>query len=278
MVLFLALVSFIGTAQDNQSIISSYLAKNAPSLGLNSSDVSEFTITSATTLSNKEVKVVYLLQRINNVNVSGASATVVIKNGEVLSFKHGFVSDLSAKTDISSASLSPVQAVNSAANHLGLQGESNVMVTDYKSREDLLIENVTDTNYEAPLYYEISDNDRYILTYEVIVKDPKGAWWNAKVNASNGQLLNKVNMTITCNFDLPYETDAVINNHKSHSHTVEKNGQSNLVDSYSKISPFSASASSALVSDGAIYNAYPLRVESPLHGDRVILNLSLIHI
>lgn len=272
MVLFLALVSFIGTAQDNQSIISSYLAKNAPSLGLNSSDVSEFTITSATTLSNKEVKVVYLLQRINNVNVSGASATVVIKNGEVLSFKHGFVSDLSAKTDISSASLSPVQAVNSAANHLGLQGESNVMVTDYKSREDLLIENVTDTNYEAPLYYEISDNDRYILTYEVIVKDPKGAWWNAKVNASNGQLLNKVNMTITCNFDLPYETDAVINNHKSHSHTVEKNGQSNLVDSYSKISPFSASASSALVSDGAIYNAYPLRVESPLHGDRVILN------
>jgi hypothetical protein len=45
------------------------------------------------------------------------------------------------------------------------------------------------------------------LAYEII-KAPNSHWWSTKINASNGTLLEKADLMISCNFDFPVETDA----------------------------------------------------------------------
>lgn len=265
-ILMLSLFAFTVNAQNYEGIISSYMTMNKSSLDLKTTDLN-FEITSATTLTNKEVKVVYLLQTFNNVRVTNASATVTIINDEVTNFKHRFVKNLSDKVIAGRIGMSPVQAVQSATAELGLTNSLNVFVTDETTRQDVRLESLSSESFSSEMYYELDDNSsNYVLTYDTTIKDPSGPWWKVKINAATGQIVKKYNLVISCNFDNGVVTDQKILDHSKHSHTSIKNGQSVLIDAKSK-----SSLTSAIAADGAIYNAYPLRVESPSHGDRVLL-------
>jgi hypothetical protein len=50
-------------------------------------------------------------------------------------------------------------------------------------------------------------------------------WWYTQISASDGKLLGQSDLVISCNFDLPVETDAIPvskKNHKNHAHSYEK--------------------------------------------------------
>jgi hypothetical protein len=60
------------------------------------------------------------------------------------------------------------------------------------------------------------------LAYEILVKAPDAHWWYTKINASDG---TPWHLMISCNFDVPVETDAMPftqREHKNHSHSYEK--------------------------------------------------------
>jgi hypothetical protein len=62
------------------------------------------------------------------------------------------------------------------------------------------------------------------LAYEILVKAPDAHWWYTKINASDGTSW-KIDLMISCNFDVPVETDAMPftqREHKNHSHSYEK--------------------------------------------------------
>lgn len=263
------LISFQGISQDFQGIIDNYLTQNASRHNLEPADVQNFGITSHTKVTNKDYDVAYLQQTYNGIKVAGTAATVVINNNEVVSFKHSFTNDLASKVNASTATLSPADAVRKAAMHLGLQGVDNVKVTDYNTRDDVLLANVNNSNFFSPLYFQKNQNNQYELTYEVIVKDPGLHWWLARVNASNGDLIFKADLNLTCNFDNRV-TDAKPHDHRSHSHTFSTNKKSVLLKA--KNDATNESRAFSILFDNSSYNAYPLRVESPIHGERTIIN------
>ena len=114
-----------------------------------------------------------------------------------------------------------------------------------------------------------------MLTYEIIVKEPTPHWWLSKINVSTGELVSKYDLNISCNFNAPVVTDAApnLNSHISHKHILNTKAPSVL---NRENTTFRAS-NAGLLNDGAIYNAYPLRVETPIHGEReLLINPSLI--
>lgn len=265
-VLALGTFAFQGNAQDYRGIIESYIDANASKLDFEPAKV-DFAINSATTLANKDNRVVYLSQAYNGVKINGTSAVVIINNGIVRHFNYKFENDIEPQIAQSQISLSKMEALSSAVNQLGLGGDERVVVSDYKSGEDLPVSQV-DESITVPMYFQKTD-DGYRLAYEMIIKD-NIHWWTVKIDAQNGEILLQQDLVITCNFDAPRATDQKIESHENHAHTTERNGQSILVDANTRINT-NATASSSMLSDGAIYNAYPLRVESPLHGERATL-------
>jgi hypothetical protein len=111
-----------------------------------------------------------------------------------------------------------------------------------------------------------------------LAKAPNSHWWSTKINASNGTLLEKADLMISCNFDFPVETDAKPSrksSHKNHSHSYEKDnlhfnfkndGKNTVVlKSKSNVAAVSEAA------DGSKYTAFALGVETPNHGLRTLI-------
>jgi extracellular elastinolytic metalloproteinase len=68
---------------------------NLNNLELSATDLTDFKILSKGTLYNKRFKTAYLQQEVNGIPVAGTSATILIKDGKILKFRHVFVSRLS---------------------------------------------------------------------------------------------------------------------------------------------------------------------------------------
>jgi Zn-dependent metalloprotease len=83
--------------QDNKTTIAIYTGANLTNLELSLTDITNFKILSDATLFDKEFKTAHLQQKFNGIPVSGTSATVLIKEREILKFNHVFVADICTK-------------------------------------------------------------------------------------------------------------------------------------------------------------------------------------
>ena len=87
---FLAILLFcctlLSSAQDNKTIISSYISTNLSDLQLSPTDLTDFKILSIGTLSNKEYKVAYLQQEVYGIPVAKTHATVLLKDDQIIKF------------------------------------------------------------------------------------------------------------------------------------------------------------------------------------------------
>ena len=279
---FFLILSIISNAQDKKDLIKNYLLANFTSLNLSVTDANQFTITSYGTLKNPDFLIAYLQQEVGGVKIANTAATVVFKKNVVTSFKHTFIKNIPASISNQTASLKPDQAAKQAISQLGLNNVAGVHVVNYATKDDLK-PNELDDKFTAPLKYMKLANGTYVLAFEIIVKDTASHWWQTMINASNGTLLEKTDLMISCNFDIPIQTDTKpLNNrnHKKHSHNYQKN---NLLFNLKKetentILTESKSNLATSPSDGSIYNAFALGIETPNHGDRTkIKNPALIN-
>lgn len=84
-------------------------------------------------------------------------------------------------------------------------------------------------------------------------------WWNVNVDASTGEILKTTDWVVSCSFEDP--------NHSDHSHSeIGTTGE----DFYGPVRASETTNAAAFVGGGS-YNVYPLGIESPSHGNRVIV-------
>jgi extracellular elastinolytic metalloproteinase len=275
LVSFFLILSTLSQGQDKKVIIKNYLLANFASLNLSPTDASQFTVTSYGTLKNPDYSIAYLQQEVAGVKIANTSATVVLKNDVVSSFKHAFIKDIAQIVSATAPSLSPTEAARQAISQLGLSNSEGVTVENYTNKEDVKPSELDNSNFVAPLTYFKNTSGTYVLAYELIVKTLDSHWWYTQINASDGKLLGQSDLVISCNFDLPVETDAIPlskRNHKNHAHSYEKNkifinfkkSDKNTVASKSNLAVADAA-------DGSEYNAFPIGVETPNHGVRTFI-------
>jgi extracellular elastinolytic metalloproteinase len=271
--------SFLSSAQESKTIISTYMGANLTTLELSITDVTDFNILSEGTLSNKDFKTVYLQQEINGIPVYGTNATVLIKNEQIVKFNHAFISNIRTKISVQNPSLSVKDAAKRAIEVLELSNENNIRIIDFRTKNDIKKEDMATTAMEAPLNYYKTDSGQFVLVYEFVVKEGGSHWWVTKINANTGNLEHKEDAMISCTFGPEQVTDQELSNHSKHSHKFET---SSKITNKAKKANFqnlnrSTTTTSILVANEASYLAYPLRIESPAHGERItIVNPAVI--
>jgi len=252
LLLILALCSAnIFHAQNFESVISNYLDNSTDDINFNRSDLNDFIITDQSYSKSMDLYMVYVQQAYQNTPVLNAIGSFAIKQNRVVSFNHSFVIDLDQKIETTSSSLSAGNALSNGAVQLGLNTSFELLET-ISNQQFVYQSDVSAEVTPVKLMYVLTDENKLRLAWDLSILTPdENHWWSISVDANTGELLRQNDWMLTCNFDHKLSG----NNHNHDNGKASQNAQT-----------------LNFITDGSQYRAYPLGIESPNHGNRVLLS------
>jgi len=227
--------------QNHKSVVENYLRN---SVGKNIAN-KDFLISSEDNSKSLNATVVKIQQAYNGIPVFGNSSTFLIRDNNVLNFTGDFSSN-SAKTNS--------QQTQDAASIL-VKVVDNMKLSDAPSYKSLLAKG--DIKTPSLVYYD--NGSELILSYELEFYQQKSSnLWHIVADAQTGQIYDKTNLTLSCNFaDGAFERE---HNHNGEvvNHTVAYplNKKNNGV---------------SVLANNAAYRVFPFPVEAPSFGERELL-------
>ncbi|GEN66982.1 T9SS-dependent M36 family metallopeptidase [Chryseobacterium rhizosphaerae] len=223
-------------AQNSMAIIQDYYKKNgALTQRSNANDKTGVIILNEDLSQSLGVNIVNVQQAYDGLRVFNALGKVLIKEGKIISEKNEFKRNIVV---------------------------SNQKKVQEKFPEDLLrqklaISEISRVDYLPNVYFE--KNGVCILAKEMFVADKNSPdVWHVIADANNGEIFQKSNATLSCNF----ESD-------SHTHTFNKSEK--IIDDNSKENNQNKTTN-LLVPGNASYNIFALPIEAPTFGSRSIVN------
>ena len=244
-------------AQDYSSVVNSYLQNNRSEFALESQDISDVSIVSQSFSKSLKAENVYVEQRYQGIKVFNSSSPFVIKDGQVVSAKVSFVDNLAAKVNVTSPSVSAVQAVSKAAAALGLEAPSNLNLLETVANNSYIFSNgsISMENIPVQLVYQTNENTSSLkLAWDLsIYLLDASHYYSVRIDAVTGELIATDDWVVSCAMG---ET--------AHSHN---NGTSILASQYTRPDAVEIAAA------GPSYRVFPVPVESPTHGsDELVLD------
>ncbi len=236
--------------------VDEYLKSLVTSKKLNTADA-QYIITSQHISRTSGTKHIYFNQAIGGLMVYGTESDLHIgSDGTTIKAYNTFVKDIAAQLVISSGNISAAQAINSVAQQMGYavfdlqeierKGTPNQEVLFNKA-------GISITDIPVKLMYYYREGYGVTLVWELSVEEIDSSdWWNFRINANTGTIIDKDNYTVSCFIEDPdYESDDPNVNIVEDKlfYTVE-NEPSFLVGSY---------------------NVIPMPIESPNHGSRAVI-------
>ena len=213
---------------------------------------------------NKNAWYYYIVQEINGIEVMNALTPVLVKNGsDVQILKSTFVEKLDSKVTASAASISANDALQKATNHLKLPFSSLQQLESNNNGKEVIFEKGTISQEDIKVklyYYPVNEGEEVKLVWNVSVFMVDGLhWWNVRVDASNGQVIDKFDWTVNCSGSLE----------DGHSHGKVNRGVSPKVNAIAdacieEVNSFSIENSMATQKS---YRVLRYDIESPNHGD-----------
>ena len=250
--LFIILLGInFGFAQNQNEIIKikEYLINS----GMDQKDITDLSIQSQSFSKSMNATTLYVVQQYNGIPIRNAIGSFALKDDKIVSFQGKYIENLSSKINSVSSTLSPENAVTSAAILLNIGVANNVSVINKRGGKKnsfaLLKSDISTDDIPVALVYELKD-DKLLLCWDLSIhtKDGKN-WYSVRIDANNGSLINKNNWIVECTFD-------------NHMHNTPKK----IMEGSSVLN--SRTEESTFLMD-PVYNVYPLpSVESPNHGSR----------
>lgn len=254
--LMLLLCMQVAMAQAEQplQIADQYLQANHAELGLTTKDVSDYLLSSKAVSKHNKLTHVYLQQHYADIPVFNAILNLNIKaDGSLLSLGNRFTPDLAAKVNATEPQLSPEAAVEAVRAYFQLDQRQELKLVERPATSEfvfahrgLALEPIKVKLMYQPMGEEVK------LAWNVDFYEPTAQhWWITRVDALSGQVLDYFDQVVHCEFDAP------IHNH-DHCHE----------DQLPSVPAGSTSFFSGPGDGDALYNVYPLFIESPNHGAR----------
>jgi len=197
------------TAQKmSESVILSTLKKQIEDQStINKLNSLEITITDYHKSKQSQLQHYYLRQNLNGIEIFGSESSIHLKNdGSVHRLNNHLVTDFrNAKIPSVKPSLDPLQAVSAVGNHLGYTTNGKLEVTNHsvsKDRSQIISKGVI-SKQEIPikLMYFLNQDNSLSLAWDLSIHETKNEQsWSFMVDANNGNILNQINWTVTCNF------------------------------------------------------------------------------
>jgi extracellular elastinolytic metalloproteinase len=239
------------------------LRKNKQALHLTDTDIADVVLSGQSVSKNSGVKHFYLQQRYQGIEIHNAVSNVnLTKDDQVLNIGDRFQKDASHRTAArQSAPLAAPAAVAAAARHVGLSLKQDLAVQKQTGAKNgatvfstggIALEPIT-----AKLVYQPLADGSLRLAWEVSIYELSAQnWWEVRVDAATGELLEKDNLVVHCEFDNDGPEGMPL-------------GQ--VAAPATKPAAFNFAAAVATAAATGTYNVFPLVTESPSHGPRVLV-------
>ena len=240
-----------GSAADAKTVALDYIKAQKQTLGLTGSDVNDAVVTDTVVSKHNGVTHVYLQQQHKGIGVYNGLINVnVARDGSVISAGNRFVSNLAGEAAGQSAKKAAVDAVDSAAEHLNLKPKQAFKVLNRKGgpaeAATVSTGGIAEKPIDAKLVWMPTDN-AVRLAWSIRLDEVGGDhWWNALVDAETGASLGT--------FDLIIHEDARATG-----------------EALARPSTPATALPSFPATDGAKYRVFPIPMESPSDGDRVLV-------
>lgn len=239
------------SAQDNQRLINNYIQTNHLR-DYKKSDLMNFTIDVNDHSQSMGGDIVKIQQTYKGIPIYGSSGSVLIKNNNVTFYQDNFEKDYK-NVDGNIPSIAKETAFDFASKGTNIQDPSKVSILNFRDKD------IKEPFAKHQLVY-VKKNENLVLCYEFTFPELKTPnYWQVLVNATNGEIIQKNNLNVSCNFiDEPY----------GHSHDSKVSILPLNEENYQAKNPAS---SMLLLPDPASYNVFPFPVEAPTYGSRSIV-------
>lgn len=250
-------LSFIGFGQNN-NIINTYLSNNLEKFNLSLADATEWKITNEIYSKQTNATHVYIQQTFNGIPVYNAVSNFTLKDNKVVFARNSFVKNLASKINTVSPVLQPKSAITQVASALNIGTPADLELIEEKGNSAYVFSKsgISQEKIPVELVYQPLKDGSVKLSWLLNIYQLDGIhWWNVRIDAINGIILDKNDWGVSCNFDITTGT------HDHESKIVQQPIQS----------PVLAIKKDVNFYEGAQYNVFALPVESPNHGSRSLL-------
>lgn len=247
-------------AQDTEQLVRQHLQEKSSSRSLTADDLKDIVIISEHVSKHNGLHNIYFTQAIDGRPILGTNSSMhILPNGEVIKVNLALTDNVSARNTSRGARLSPEDAILEMARKSNYTVEGAIkpskQAPDGKglvfydrnafAREDLMLES---------MYYLKDEVIRDIYRITLYEKN-SGAAWEYLIDAITGDIIEKTSILVECQF--------------GHAHDISCKETNKEVDGFSAVpnimSPFKAMMNGT-------YRAFPIGIESPNHGSRVLLS------
>ena len=250
--LFIGL-SFLSYSQNSEKQIHQFFSENQAELGLTSSDVANFRITSEHLSKQSGLTHVYISQEFNGIEINGATAVFAIKGDKVLLTGNRLISNIAEKIDPANAKINSEEAVYAAATALNLVTPLHLKKLKNKDAETSIFESDELSLEPIPvrLMYALVGEKLQLAWNLSIYELSMANWWSVLVSSKDGRFISKNDWVVSCTFD--------------HNHAEQTCG-SNSVNQNAAIPSLLMPPPPATDE----YRVFELPIESPNHGPRTL--------
>lgn len=252
---------FITGPNDGEAlnIALNYVRRNTRALGLTGADTRDFVVTDQFVSAHNGVTHIYLRQRYNGIEVHNADMNInVAADGSIINIGNRFVPNLAAAVNAQTPSRGATQAVESAAQHLGLTLNRPARVLSERGgpQNEAIIADAGISRQDIParlVYQPVSPNEVRLGWLLEIDETEQANYWQLVVDAESGAVLSQIDFVDHDNWGASAVASA-------HTATLSNSAASSEL----------AAALPAAQTDGAAYNVFAIPKESPSDGPRTL--------
>ncbi len=175
---------------------------------------SSYVITNENTSKKSGIRHVYLRQAINGLEVYGTESSIHFdKTGKVLTQHNNFLGDVNATLKNNSQGIDARAAITSVANQMGYKVSNLQEIKSIGGKNKAAVFNkagISLVDIPIKLMYYYKEGVGTQLVWELSIAETTSSdWWNFRVNASTGKIIDKNNWTVSCN---------IMDGHNEHFH------------------------------------------------------------
>ena len=173
-------------AQENESLVQSYLSENRASLGLTDQDISDWVIYNEYSSQRSGITHVHIRQRYQGIEVFNAVGNFAIKNGKVFYFANRLLSNISDKVNTTNYAITPLQSITSAATELEIIDIGTIEAVETLDPREIVFSsgNLPQEKIPVKLMYQPTEDGSLRLAWNLNMSTKDGAhWWSVSMNA-----------------------------------------------------------------------------------------------
>lgn len=264
--LLLSTSAVFAQAQSPLNIALAEVNENFAEWNLTKADVTDMFVSDLTIDKRTGISRVYFQQRYAGIKANAAILNVSIDaNGNVFFVAKQFIPELGTKVNSVIPTLTAEQALTAALVHLEVTPNAPLKVKKQDGARKFLFESAEFANSDIKVelqFQSLKDGEEVRLAWDVIVNPTKNSdSWTMRVDAMNGAVIAQQNLTLYC----AHQNDAY------HNHDTHCREKPEGLGSVKEALTTQSAAMSMLAEDGSMYNVFALPIESPAHGDRVLV-------